>query len=126
MIKRMNVTGSQRLLKTDTKSVGFIRIEVLLIAALSTLVLQLTGHFFPIIVWLIDVQTWSRATWIGINFLVILFLVFVRFGPGLLTDWRFRRGRLTMEFSKRREQEALKRRRELLKCMKQSQRRRIY
>jgi len=105
---------------------GVAWLELLLALAVVALLFQLFPQLRQIALWVIDVRNWPRTMWFVANLIVVIVLLAVRFGPGLVEDWRERQARLAAEQEKRTKQQELKAQREALERMKQSQRRRIW
>ena len=77
--------------KTSRRGVAWL--ELILVLAFLALLFQV----FPSLWWglwaALDLRTWSRGTWFGLNLLVLLGLFGIRFGSDLYADWRNRRTR---------------------------------
>jgi len=105
---------------------GFAWLELLLGLAAIALLFQ----FFPAIptklLWGIDLRNWSQLTFFLVNIGVVLLLIGVRFGPGLVEDWRKRQKRLMQEHAKAEKTKELKEQREVVERMKSARKRRIY
>jgi hypothetical protein len=101
-------------------------LEALLVAAVVALALQLFPTLWFGLLRLADVRHWTRSAWLGLNAAIILGLFALRFGPGLIDDWRRRRERLAAQREKQAAQRAAKEQRETLEQIKQGRRRRMY
>jgi hypothetical protein len=110
----------------EPKQFRFGRLEWLLVAAVVALVLQVFPSLWFGLLWLADMRHWPRAAWLGLNAAIILGLFALRFGPGLIDDWRRRRERLAAQREKQAAQRAAKEQRETLEQIKQGRRRRMY
>lgn len=101
-------------------------LELLLMVAIAILVLQVFPSFSRAILWSIDVRNWPRTVWFIANVGILLLLIFLRFGPQLMEDWRSRRNRLAAEALEKSRRQELREQRETLERLKQARRRRIY
>jgi hypothetical protein len=113
-------------LNTDQRNSVYSRLELTLVLASLTLILQCFPSLWHGILAAIDVRNWSRTVWFVFNVFVLVALSGVHFGPQLIVDWRIRQNRLATERSKHEEQARRKNQTELLNRMQQSRRRRIY
>jgi hypothetical protein len=75
---------------------------------------------------MLDVRTWPRSVWLFINVAVILALVWMKVGPGLVSDWRERRARLSIERQRQAKQREEKAQRELLERLREARKRQVY
>jgi len=109
---------------------GFAWLELLLGLAAIALLFQFFPSLFQSLyqnlVWGIDLRNWSQLTFFLVNVGVVLALVSVRFGPGLVEDWRKRQKRMAEEHVKAEKAQGLKEQREIVERMKSAQKRRIY
>jgi type VI protein secretion system component VasK len=108
------------------KRQGEVRLELLLVLAVVALVFQLVPALGNITLWALDVRNWPRTAWFAVNWLVVITLVAIRFGPDLRQQWRERRERLASERATKQKQHELKEVRETLERMQQARARRIY
>lgn len=101
-------------------------LEALLVAAVVALVLQVFPSLWFGLLWLADMRHWPRAAWLGLNAAIIFGLFAVRFGPGLIDDWRRRREHVASQRERRQAQQAVKEQRTMLRQIKEGRRRRMY
>ena len=111
----------------DARS-GFALLELLLVVAIVALILQL----FPSLWGALDVRTWSRATWVVLNLVVLAGLVVVRHAePIIRSIYDFARYRAanktkaTQEKSKREQNAELEEQRKLYERMREARKRQI-
>jgi hypothetical protein len=104
----------------------FGTLEVLLIAAVVTLLLQLFPAAARTLLWMLDVRNWPRTVWLWLNVGVVLVLFGIRFGPALVRDWRGRQARLQAEHQDKQRQKDQREHREMIGRLKEGRRRRLY
>jgi uncharacterized membrane protein YqjE len=105
---------------------GFAWLELLLALAVLALLLQFFPQVGRLVLWIFDVRNWPRSIWFFGNLGILFILIALRFGPGLVEDWRSRKSRLAADVAEKHRQQELKKQRENLERLKQAQRRRIY
>ncbi|TWT37165.1 hypothetical protein KOR34_21120 [Posidoniimonas corsicana] len=71
----------------DTRA-GIGKLELLLVLAILSLMLQLFPSLWGSFLFAIDTRNWSRSAWLLLNGLIILGLVGIRLGPELVAGWR--------------------------------------
>jgi hypothetical protein len=76
---------------------GFALLELLLILAVLTLVLQLFPSIGKVFLALVDVRRWPRTVWFLANIGIVFIFLGWRFGPALLNDWRQWRARVAIK-----------------------------
>jgi hypothetical protein len=100
--------------------------ELLLALAVLALVFQLIPFHWMGLLWAIDVRNWPRSVWIVATWMVLLFLVVIRFGPDVYEDWQQRRARLLNKRAKEENRRRLKEEHKRLALMKDAMKRRVY
>lgn len=105
---------------------GFVRLELLLALALVLLLFQLFPSLWTGTLWALDVRNWPRTVWFAMNWIVLLTLAAIRFGPDLYNEWQERQKRRATERAMERKQQELKEQREMLERLKRGRERRIY
>ena len=103
---------------TCKKSNAFALLELLLAIVVLALAIQLIPA--------LDIQNWSRGTWMIANAGLLATLLAVRFLPDAIVDWRERRGRQTHDQDDLATRQKAKERREALEQIRQSRKRRMY
>lgn len=111
--------------------VGYRWLEWLLVLSVFCLVVQvlpqnLMARFGQFVLLMVDPRNWPRTAWFVANLLIVLVLLAVRFGPGLLQDWREQRERRDTQRQQHIKQQELKEQRQNLEKLQQAKRRRIY
>jgi hypothetical protein len=104
---------------------NFVKFEVLLVIAIVALLLQVFPAAGKTVLWMLDVRNWPRTVWFWLNFVAVLSLLVMRFGPALVEDWKTRRSRLETEREGRERQRQLKEKRERLEDIRRGRNRRL-
>lgn len=107
-----------------TRRVGWL--ELLLAAASVLLVLQIFPAIGVATLWALNPRNWPRTTWFLMNFLVVLLLIIIRFGPDLYYDWKTGLQERSKKRRKELDTKEAKEQRRILEEAKGSRRRRIY
>jgi len=105
---------------------GFAWLELLLGLAAVALFFQFFPSILSKLLWVVDLRNWSQLTFFLVNIGVVLVLVSVRFGPGLVKDWKDRQKRITKERIKAEKVKKLKEQREAIERIAASRSRRMY
>ena len=107
---------------------GFALLELLLVLALVALILQLFPSFWAAL----DARTWSRATWVVLNLVVLASLVIGRHAEpiiGSMHDFaRYRaanKAKVRQEKSRREKNAELEEQRKLYERMREARKRQI-
>ena len=103
-----------------------LALEWLLALAFVAMILQLYPSLGRFILWAIDLRNWSSGVWFGLNAVIALALLGVRFVPSVYADWRNRRRRLAVEAAEAARRQLLKDEREALQRIARSRKNRIY
>lgn len=105
---------------------GFPWLELFLVIAVLSLVLQLFPTLWRGTVGALDLRNWSRSVWIAANVILLLMLVAIRYLPTMILDWRERRVRKTASQAVLEKQKKMKDQREQIERLRQARKRRIY
>ena len=106
------------MLHASRKLSAYALLELLLAIAVLALVVQIIPA--------LDIQNWSRGTWMIANVGVLATLLAVRFLPDAILDWRQRHGRQAHEQDDVAARQKAKERREAIEQIRQSRKRRMY
>jgi hypothetical protein len=109
-------------MRTPVNRRGSAWIELLLVIALVSLLLQLC----PALVQALDFRSWSRGTWLFVNLVFVLGLAGFRFAPEVLRARSDRHKRDTDVAAKLERKQRAIARRESIQRIKESRRRRLY
>ena len=101
---------------------GFAWLEILLAISIMAVILQL----FPSVARVLDARNWTRGGWIFVNCFLVIALVFLRFAPDQVLEWRGRRDRRLCEKAGLKRRQAARDHREALQRIRQSRKRRLY
>lgn len=106
---------------------GFAWLELLLVLAIVALMLQLIPQWGVRVLESLDFRNWSRSVWFGLNLLMVLGAVGIRFAPELAVALRTsrKRGTRTRPLSAEEEQRKLKEERELYARMIKARQRQV-
>lgn len=74
--------------------------ELLLLVAGLALFFELYPPAWDAVVYALDIRRWPRTAWFGINWIVLMFLVAVRFGPDWLKSMREQKLRRNVDRAK--------------------------
>lgn len=107
---------------TSKKVNAFALLEMLLALAMLCLILLL----FPGLLAMLDVRNWTRPVWFGVNVALALILLAIRFAPDSFYQWQNRHTQNLVDRAATERQQAVKERREWLRRIRESRRRRMY